>query len=122
LPLFSSDDLDDFRFGQARSGGLDFFKDLGERYDFHVNPITTVKQNQKGKVGSSAIRDFIVGGDLKKVERFLGRHASILGKVVRGDARGKTLGFPTANVIPENTLLPPNGSIVFDQTGSNPMY
>ncbi len=99
---------DDFRFGQDRSGTLDYFKDMGERIGFKLNSVTPLKGG-KGKMGSSVIRQLIMDGHLDKAQKYLGREVSIMAKVVRGDARGKTLGFPTANLSPKDILMPPVG-------------
>jgi len=99
---------DDFRFGQNRSGSLDFFKQEGERRGFRVNVLHSVKK-QQGKIGSTAIRQLIMEGQLQKAARLLGRDVSIMGKVIRGDSRGKRLGFPTANIDSGQVILPPIG-------------
>lgn len=99
---------DDFRFGQDRAGTLDFFKEAGKRYGFKVHGITTVKMNS-GKIGSTAIRALIAEGALQKAKKLLGRNVSIFGKVIRGDARGRKLGFPTANVDLQSQVIPPGG-------------
>ena len=50
-----------------------------------------------------------MGGKLYAAKKFLGRHVSVMGKVCRGEKRGRMLGFPTANIIPENAVIPPVG-------------
>ena len=60
-------------------------------------------------VSSTRIRDAIESGDLATAERLLGRPADVAGPVVRGDGRGRQLGFPTANVETGNVVLPPAG-------------
>lgn len=99
---------EDFRFGQGRSGTIDYFKRTGAQYGFRVNTIAPVRGGDS-KIGSSRIRDLINDGKLTAAKRFLGRNVSLLGTVVRGDRRGKRLGFPTANLQLENTVLPPVG-------------
>ncbi len=100
---------DDFRFGQDRTGTLDFFKAAGKKYGFHVNGIHPVKESKKEKISSSHIRELIAQGKLDEAKHFLGRNVSIMGKVERGDARGKSLGIPTANLYPGNEVIPPKG-------------
>jgi riboflavin kinase/FMN adenylyltransferase len=98
----------DFRFGKDRSGTLEYFKEAGRTYGFKVHAITPVK-GERAKIGSSRIRRMITGGKLTSAKKFLGRNVSLMGKVVRGDQRGKGLGFPTANIHPENAVVPPTG-------------
>ena len=99
---------DDFRFGSGRTGEIDSFKALARSYGFNVNVIKLIK-NDNEKVSSSVIRNLIKSGDLNKAKRLLGRYVAIEGKVVKGDARGRKLGFPTANIIPDKEIIPPLG-------------
>lgn len=99
---------DDFRFGQNRSGTLEYFKEAGRMYGFRVNTVAPVKGGRR-KIGSSWIRRLIMEGKLHVAKRFLGRNVSVMGKVVKGDGRGKYLGFPTANIYPKNAVIPPVG-------------
>ncbi len=98
----------DFRFGRDRTGTLEYFKETGRKYGLKVNSISPVNGGKK-KIGSSRIRNLIVAGKLYEAKRFLGRAVSILGIVVKGDGRGRKLGFPTANIHPENVVMPPVG-------------
>jgi riboflavin kinase/FMN adenylyltransferase len=88
----------DFRFGQRRSGDLDLLARLG--YD--VRPVELVDG-----VSSSAVRAMLQAADLEAAARALGRPAEVEGIVVTGDARGGTLGFPTANLRVDPDLLVP---------------
>ncbi len=99
---------DDFRFGQNRTGTIAIFKDAGQKYGFEVVSVKTGKLGDK-KFSSTKARDYIAVGNLKKAAEILGRPVSLLGHVVRGDKRGKTLGYPTANIIPSGEILPPQG-------------
>ena len=99
---------DDFRFGQDRSGSIDDFMSAGRRLGFNVNHIKPVKGDAT-KISSSDIRELIGKGDLKKAAFLLGRPVSVMGRVVYGSSRGKALGFPTANIIPQNEIIPPHG-------------
>ena len=101
---------DDFRFGQQRGAGIDVFQLEAERFGFHVNAVEVLKREKnESKVGSSMVRNFILEGDLKNAERCLGRPVGLMGEVVHGDGRGKTLGFPTANLKTDGLVVPPNG-------------
>lgn len=102
---------EDFRFGQDRQGTLDYFQAAGKQYGFQVSVVDVVKDIKK-KIGSSIIRRLIAEGDLTQAAKLLGRRVSVMGKVVKGDGRGKKIGFPTANILVEDNALPPLGVYV----------
>ncbi len=87
-----------FRFGRGRSGDLALLERLG----FDVRPLPL----EEG-VSSSRIRDLVRAGDVERAARLLGRPYEVEGTVVAGDARGGTLGFPTANLRLDPQLLVP---------------
>lgn len=99
---------EDFRFGAKRAGDLALLRRLGSELGFEAR-VHSVASDARGAYSSTRARDAIASGDLEEARRVLGRAHSVTGVVVRGDARGRTLGFPTANLdaIPE--LLPPYG-------------
>lgn len=102
---------DDFRFGQNRSGTLEYFQEAGTKYGFVINalhPVGVTGSCQK-KIGSTLIRQLIFEGKLSQAKKFLGRNVAVMGKVVKGDGRGKILGFPTANIYPQQEITPPIG-------------
>jgi len=88
----------DFRFGHRRSGDLDLLAHLG----FDVRRVPLVEG-----VSSSAIRQHLHAGEVEEAAAMLGRPPEVAGIVVEGDARGGTLGFPTANVAVDPDLLVP---------------
>jgi riboflavin kinase / FMN adenylyltransferase len=88
----------DFRFGHRRRGDLQLLRDLG----FEVRPVPMLEG-----VSSSEIRHLVHEGRVAEAARLLGRPPEVEGIVVEGDARGGTLGFPTANVGVDPTLLVP---------------
>lgn len=102
---------DDFRFGQNRAGTIEIFEDAGRKNNFRVISVKTQKGGHK-KFSSTSARDAIAVGDLKKASQILGRPVALFGQVVSGDRRGKTLGFPTANIVPQGEILPPQGVYV----------
>ena len=104
---------DDFRFGQNRSGDLNFFKTAARRYGFKVKIVFALK-NKSEAISSTRIRCLIASGNLDAAARLLGRLVSVRGTVVRGDSRGKELGFPTANIHPDCDSLPPCGVYLVD--------
>ncbi|MCX7917888.1 MAG: riboflavin biosynthesis protein RibF [bacterium] len=82
----------EFRFGAHRKGTTN---DLKKEFDVLV--LSPIKINDE-PVNSSKIRDYLKKGDFEKVNKFLGRQFSFLGKVITGKSRGKKIGFPTANL------------------------
>ena len=88
---------DDFRFGKGRVGDFSMLKAAGEKFDFDVVDTRSLKL-QEARVSSSAIRKALREADLEKVEAYLGRPYSISGKVIHGEKRGRSIGFPTANL------------------------
>ena len=97
-----------FRFGKDRSGGIDLFKKLAPEYGYEIHALSGVKQG-RGMISSMRIRQLIGMGRLDEAARMLGRHVSVCGPVVKGAERGKSLGYPTANVASESDILPPQG-------------
>lgn len=98
----------EFCFGRNRSGTIDYLKDAGRQHGFKVSPMVPVKGDES-KIGSTGIRRLIASGDLALAERYLGRRISVQGVVSQGDGRGRTLGYPTANINVNGVLLPPMG-------------
>ncbi len=92
---------ENFRFGRGRSGDLDLLAGLG----FDARPVPLV-----GGVSSSRIRQLAAAGEVDRAAKLLGRPVEVEGTVVAGDARGGTLGFPTANLaVPSELLVPAFG-------------
>ncbi len=92
---------DTFRFGRGREGDLALLERLG----FEVRRVPLVEN-----VSSSRIRELVHGGETAGAAVLLGRPPEVEGIVVRGDGRGRELGFPTANLdVPEALLVPPDG-------------
>lgn len=90
-----------FRFGRGRKGDLDLLARLG----LDVRRVSLLEN-----VSSSRVRELLHAGDPEGAATLLGRPPEVEGIVVRGDARGRELGFPTANLdVPEDLLVPPDG-------------
>jgi len=100
----------DFRFGKDREGDLQFLNTAGKHYGFDIHIFReTVCWNDE-PVHSSRIRRTLLTGNLDEVNGCLGRPYFLQGTVGHGEKRGRTLGFPTANLIlPEERMLPANG-------------
>ena len=112
---------DDFRFGQNRSGGLELFIEIAQRYNFHVNVIDEVYLGRRA-IHSRCLRELIACGKLSQAEKLLGRRCSILGTVIKGDGRGKSLGFATANIQFESDIIPPLGVYIVEVLLENKSY
>ncbi len=99
----------DFALGYKREGNVDFLRALGAEKHFAVTVIEP--QTFDGQIVSSTqIRTLIAQGNLEHATRFLGRYPSVRGRVIKGDQRGRTLNFPTANLaVAEHRLVPANG-------------
>lgn len=97
-----------FRFGQGRSGDVGLLERLGRRHGFEVTAMPPVA-SEGAPISSTRVRAALSRGAMSEVARLLGRPFLIEGSVERGARRGRTLGAPTANVVPLNTLLPPDG-------------
>lgn len=95
----------DFHFGRDREGSMRMLTEMGPRLGFAVTIIPEVTVDD-GDVNSTRIRQRLADGEPAAAGRMLGRPFTIRGRVVRGDERGRTIGFPTANIDPENEVLP----------------
>ncbi|NCA85435.1 MAG: bifunctional riboflavin kinase/FAD synthetase [Clostridia bacterium] len=100
----------DHHFGADRKGNLEFLTEMGKKYDFEVEKVA-MQELDETAVSSSKIREAIRRGDMKAATKFLGYNFSISGKVVMGNQLGRKLGFPTANIQPDepNKIIPEYG-------------
>ena len=88
-----------FHFGKARSGSVDSLRSFGEEMDFEVIGLDLLAESDAVEpISSTAIRRALAGGDIDSVNAMLGRPYEVRGEVIEGDKRGRTIGFPTANV------------------------
>jgi riboflavin kinase / FMN adenylyltransferase len=97
-----------FRFGKGRAGDLPALVALGADLGFAARA-TAIAGDARGPWSSTRVRASIAAGDWDDVVGVLGRPHALTGVVVRGDQRGRTIGFPTANLGAVEELLPPNG-------------
>ncbi|MBI1195830.1 MAG: bifunctional riboflavin kinase/FAD synthetase, partial [Gammaproteobacteria bacterium] len=88
---------DDFRFGKGRQGDINHLHAAGARFGFEVLRLPTY-ESDGARVSSTRIRETLKHGDTRAAAELLGRPYSVSGRVVRGDQRGRVLGFPTANL------------------------
>jgi riboflavin kinase/FMN adenylyltransferase len=94
----------DFHFGAGRSGSPDFLREAGKRYGFIVEIVERVPagaENETEAASSTGARAALEAGDAARAARLLGHPFSIMGKVIHGNERGRKLGFPTANLLPD---------------------
>jgi riboflavin kinase/FMN adenylyltransferase len=97
-----------YHFGKKQKGNTQTLKKAGEVFGFEVEVVEPFRIGQT-VVSSSKIRDLIQRGEVEKASRLLGRDYPIIAKVVEGAKRGKTLGFPTANLEISDELYPQPG-------------
>jgi riboflavin kinase / FMN adenylyltransferase len=98
----------DFHYGRDRAGSMRLLTELGPRLGFAVTIIPEVTIGGRD-VSSSRIRELLAAGEVEEAKRMLGRSFAVRGTIVEGDRRGRTLGFPTANLAPENEVVPGHG-------------
>jgi riboflavin kinase/FMN adenylyltransferase len=105
----------DFRFGRGRSGDADGLRSLLAAHDVPVHQVQAVQTEGAELSGapliisSSEIRTRLANGDVEGAAVLLARPHDVVGEVVHGEARGRDLGFPTANIAAETPLVPANG-------------
>ena len=102
---------DQFCFGKDRSGDAALFQKLAPQEGYEMHAVPGFKQGRE-MISSMRIRKLIIEGKLNEASRLLGRTVSISGAVVKGSERGRSLGYPTANVDYEEVILPPQGVYV----------
>lgn len=101
---------EDFHFGRGRRGNVELLSTMGNEHDFVVTPLSLRTTETSEVISSTAIRSALQRGDLDAASNMLGRTVAISGRVVHGDERGRTIGFPTANVdVDERFILPADG-------------
>jgi riboflavin kinase/FMN adenylyltransferase len=88
----------DFRFGRGAEGTLDVLRELGAEFGFSVVVVDDVCPEGEERVSSSLVRGLLEDGDVARAARLLGRTHAMRGEIVHGDARGREIGFPTANL------------------------
>ncbi len=93
----------DFTFGKKAEGNI---TDLAKEFEFYEVKKYTLDNI---RVSSTYIRELLTDGNVKEAKRLLGRYYSIKGKVKYGNQKGRTIGFPTANIDYKNYYLPKNG-------------
>ena len=98
----------DFHFGRDREGSMRLLAETGPRLGFSVTVIPEITMGERD-VNSTRIRDLLGTGRVKEAAELLGRPFSVRGSIVEGMKRGRGMGFPTANLAPDNETLPSAG-------------
>ncbi len=113
----------DHKFGKGRTGDEEKLKVLGKEYNFEVTPVPAITIDDN-IVSSTKIRNALIEGDAKHANLLLGRPYSFSGFVIKGKMRGRTLGFPTANIQPddEKKLIPKQGVYAVEVLTSDNKY
>jgi len=105
----------DYRFGYMGQGDVTLLKELGKKHNFKVIIISPVKIDNE-IISSTLIRKNVAKGDMENVFKLLGRHYSITGEVLDGKRIGRRIGFPTANLQPEDYLIMPHSGVYITKT------
>jgi len=100
-----------FAFGHGREGNIDLLRTVSQSLRFFADEVPELRLRGR-RVSSSRIRELLQEGKVNIARRMLGRPYGVEGRVVRGAERGATLGFPTANLHPQNRVIPRNGVYV----------
>jgi len=97
-----------YRFGKGRKGNILMLRDLGNELGFIVREVEQVSLNGE-VISSTRIRQLLINGEVEHAARLLGRPYALCGIVVKGDGRGRGLGFPTANIVSRHSIIPSDG-------------
>ncbi|HAF16021.1 MAG TPA: hypothetical protein DHU55_01325 [Blastocatellia bacterium] len=100
-----------FAFGRDREGNIDLLRRVSSELGFFADEVPEVRLRNH-RVSSSRVRGLLVEGKVNLARRLLGRPYGVEGPVERGAKRGRSLGFPTANLHPRNRVIPRNGVYV----------
>ena len=100
-----------FAFGHDREGNIDLLRRVSDRLGFLADEVPEVRLRGR-RIGSTRIRELLLQGRVNLARRMLGRPYGVEGRVVRGAKRGVQLGFPTANLHPQNRVIPRGGVYV----------
>ena len=112
---------DDFRFGKNRVGNFSLLQENGNKHGFAVEETATIEHNQI-RISSTRIRECLQQNNLEETKELLGRSYSISGKVVRGQQRGRTINFPTINILPNRSKSPVAGVFAVEVRLSDQSY
>ena len=111
----------DWKFGKARRGDVSLLRSFGETHDVLIDSVDAVMMSGE-RISSTRIRQALRDGNLLAAEEMLGRPYSVMGKVLEGKKLGRTIGFPTANIVPQSEQLPPDGVWVVEARWEQEWY
>jgi riboflavin kinase/FMN adenylyltransferase len=100
-----------FAFGRGREGDIELLRRVSRELGFFADEVPEVRLRGQ-RISSSRIRELLSAGRVNLARRMLGRPYGVEGRVVRGHERGRTIGFPTANLRPANRVIPRGGVYV----------
>jgi riboflavin kinase/FMN adenylyltransferase len=100
-----------FAFGHGREGNIELLRSVSQSLGFLADEVPELRLRGR-RVSSSRIRELLQQGQVNLARRMLGRPYGVEGRVVRGAERGAKLGFPTANIQPQNRVIPRSGVYV----------
>ena len=100
-----------FAFGRGREGDIHLLRRVSRELGFFADEVPEVRLRGQ-RISSSRIRELLAAGRVNLARRMLGRPYGVEGRVVRGAERGRQLGFPTANLRPDNRVIPRGGVYV----------
>ncbi len=102
---------------------MDILKMLSTELNFDLISVKTLNiESTKTKYSSSQIREFIKEGNFQNVSQMLGRQWTMKGKIIEGDKKARQMNFPTANMKPQNTILPKKGVYCVKATFDSESY
>lgn len=99
---------DDFRFGKERQGDFNLLETAGKYFGFDVVSTQSYRM-QDCRISSTAVREALANGNFSQAHTMLGRSFYISGRVIHGEKKGRTIGFPTANVLLNRCQTPITG-------------
>ncbi|MBI4833143.1 MAG: riboflavin biosynthesis protein RibF, partial [Candidatus Lindowbacteria bacterium] len=98
----------DWGLGKGRKGNVHLLRQMSKEAGYEVEQVDRVDVDGT-VISSTVIREIVLGGDLDRAAKYLGRRYSITGVIVGGSRLGREIGFPTANIEPHHEAVPPNG-------------
>lgn len=113
----------DNAFGRGREGTPERLREVGVDMGFDVGVLDTPLEGASGRVSATAVRHALADGDMELAARLLGRPFAVRGPVIRGNERGRTIGFPTANLaVTPDRAMPAYGVYVTRTTVGGATY
>ena len=97
-----------FFFGKNRGGNIELLKKMSAELGFVADEVPEIRLRGQ-RISSSKIRELLKDGKVNLARRMLGRPYGVEGQIIHGDQRGRTIGFPTANLHPHNRVIPRYG-------------